>query len=167
MVSLDSSLTQIPAQAMLEATLFHMEQHSLLCLKIVSQASNDLCESKEVSFLLYESCWIFHVLIQGITFPQRGRTKQIAQTNQPALPSHILDRIKKIQRLLQKLRQQLCTSHFLDPNQTCSLLLKRLLQQEMFHPKVAKPFHDRRASPPWLHPLLSKKRQEEGQHLAK
>ncbi|RVU60178.1 hypothetical protein BM74_32935 [Bacillus thuringiensis] len=165
MSSLDSLLTQAPTQAMLEAALFYIEQNSLICLKIVSQAPYDSCESKEVSFLLYESCWIFQALIQNLTFYHPDRIRQIAQTNHLTLPSRTLHRIKKVQHLLQKLRKRLRAFHFLDSNQTCSMLLQRLLQHEMFHTTVAKSFHNRKVSPPWLNSILSTRRTD-GDHYS-
>ncbi|MEX0418492.1 hypothetical protein [Bacillus sp. C30] len=153
MAPLDSS----PTQAMLDATLFYMEQYCLLCLEMVSQASYYTYEQKEITHTLYESFWIFHALIQNITIYHPDIVRRTTQCNDPALPSHTLDRMKKIRYLLQKLRQHLRTFSFLDPDQKCSILLQMLLHQEILNIKIAKPFHNK-TSPPWINPILSNKK---------
>ncbi|MDA2634967.1 hypothetical protein PDQ79_10370 [Bacillus cereus] len=153
MVPLDSS----PTQAMLDATLFYMEQSCLLCREMVSQASYYPYEQKEITHTLYESFWISHALIQNITIHHPDIVRRTTQWNNLALPSHTLDRMKKIRYLLQKLRQYLRTFRFLDPNQKCSTLLQMLLHQEILNIQVVKPVHNK-TSPPWINPIISNKK---------
>ncbi|TJZ99681.1 hypothetical protein FA950_30110 [Bacillus thuringiensis] len=155
MVHLDSSCTQIPTQAMLDATFFSIEQHCLLCLRIVSRASSyDSYEQEEVSHTIYESLWIFQVLIQNIVLHHPDIVNVSMQCNAPVIPSHTLDRMKNIRHLLQKLRKNLRTFSFLDPDQKCSILLQMLLCQQLLNTNVAKISHNHKASPPWLNPTL-------------
>lgn len=153
MAPLDSS----PTQAMLDATLFYIEHSCLLCREMVSQDSYDSYEQKEITHTLYESFWISHALIQNITIHHPDIVRCTTQCNNPALPSHTLDRMKKIRYLLQKLRQHLRTFRFLDPNQKCSTLLQMLLHQEILNIRAVKPFHNK-TSPPWINPIISNKK---------
>ncbi|MDA1775040.1 hypothetical protein PDJ95_27475 [Bacillus cereus] len=146
-----------PTQAILDATLFYIEQYCLLCWEMVSQASYYPYEQKEVTHTLYESFWISHALIQNITIHHPDIVRRTTQCNSPTLPSHTLDRMKKIQHLFQKLKQHLRTFSFLDPDQKCSILLQRLLHQEILNIKIAKPFQNK-TSPPWISPILSNKK---------
>lgn len=157
MMCFDSSLTKISKQAMLDATFFYMEQNCLLCWEVISQAAYYPYEQKEVTDILYESIWIFHTLIQNITLyhPDIVRHSQPCDTS--VLNSHTLYRIEKIQILLRKLRGHLFTFSFLDPDQKCILLLQKLLLQEVLNTKFSKSFNTN-APPPWINPIISKKR---------
>ncbi|AOM14234.1 hypothetical protein [Bacillus thuringiensis] len=157
MMCFNSSLTKTSQQAMLEATFFYIEQNCLLCWEVISQAAYYPYEQKEVTDILYESIWIFYAITQNITLYYPDIVKHSQSCDTSVLNSHTLYRIEKIQILLRKLRGLLCTFSFLDPNQKCILLLQNLLLQEILNTNFSKSFNNN-APPPWINPIVSKKR---------